>query len=101
MAKAGKSVGAVYKPEGEIVPDAAFPPAIPLTPQMTELLLLPLTVAASCNVFPSNTFALGGVTTTVMVGGGGGRVPELAPPPPQPGKVAKAANNNANSKPLA
>ena len=83
-----------------MVPEAAFPPAMPFTLRFKEVLLVPVTAAVSCRVFPSRTFPLGGVTDTVTAGGGGGDEPELAPPPPQPGKIAKAAIN-PNSKPLA
>jgi len=75
-----------------------LPPTAPFTLQFTDVLVVPLTVAVSCNVFPSKTFPLDGVTITAMVGGGGGSGPELAPPPPQPGKVAKAIIN-PNRKP--
>jgi hypothetical protein len=100
FAGAGKSVGAIYIPTAEMVPEVAFPPRMPFTLQVTEVLLAPVTAAVSCRVFPSNTLPLGGVTATVTVGGGGGGEPELAPPPPQPGKIAKAAIN-PNSKALA
>jgi hypothetical protein len=84
FAGAGKSVGAIYIPTAETVPEVAFPPKMPFTLQVRR------GVAGSrhCGsqlVFPSNTFPLGGVTDTVTVGGGGGDEPELAPPPPQPG----------------
>jgi len=65
---------------------------MPFTPQFTEVLPVPVTAPVTCKVFPSKTFALGGVTDTVTAGGGGGDEPELAPPP-QPGKIAKAASN--------
>jgi len=100
FAGAGKSVGAIYTPTAETVPEVAFPPRMPFTLQVTEVLLAPVTAAVSCRVFPSNTFPLGGMTDTVTLGGGGGGEPELAHPPPQPGKIAKA-DSNPSSKPLA
>jgi len=90
----------MYIPTAEMVPEVAFPPRVPFTLQVTEVLLAPVTAAASCRVFPSKTFPLGGGTDTVTVAGGGGGEPKLAPPPLQPGKIAKAAIH-PNSKPLA
>src|SRR5713226_5117159 len=55
-----------------MVPEAAFPLAMPFSPRFTEVLLVPVTAAVSCRVFPSRTFPLGGVTDTVTAGGGGG-----------------------------
>ena len=98
FAGAGKSVGAIYIPTAEMVPEVAFPPRMPFTLQVTEVLLTHVTAAVSCRVFSGNTFPLGGVTDTV--GGAGGVEPELAPPPPQPGKIVQAASH-PNSKPLA
>ena len=81
----------MYIPTAEMVPEVAFPPRAPFTLQVTDVLLAPVTAAASCRVFPSKTFPPGGVTDTVTVAGGGGGEPHLAPPPLQPGKIAKAA----------
>lgn len=41
----GRIDGAVYKPELEIVPKAAFPPAIPFTVQLTVVWEVPVTTA--------------------------------------------------------
>src|SRR5207248_10125710 len=47
----GTWAGAVYRPEEEIVPTAAVPPATPFTSQVTFLLLVLVTVAVSCWVW--------------------------------------------------
>jgi hypothetical protein len=44
----GISLGAVYKPFGEIVPTLAFPPATPPTNHMTLLFEVPVTAAWNC-----------------------------------------------------
>jgi hypothetical protein len=73
-----------------IVPTAEFPPAMPLTLQLTPVSVVFVTVAVNVNWFPSTTEPVAGATVTVMEGGGGGgRVP--APPPPQPCNHAPAA----------
>ncbi len=41
----GRSAGAVYTPAEVIVPSAAFPPATPLTPQLTVVSVVFVTVA--------------------------------------------------------
>lgn len=97
----GKSDGAVNIPSAEIVPAALLPPAIPFTLQFTAALLVPVTAAVSCKVFPSNTLPLFDVIDTLIVAGGGcGLVPGLAPPPPQPERLAQATASG-NSQPLA
>ena len=69
----GSVFGAVYFPAASMVPRAAEPPAVLLTDQVTEVLVLPVTVAAKVSVAPARMLAVGGVTEieTVSVGGGG------------------------------
>jgi len=45
-----------------IVPTVDVPPTVPLTSQVTAVLLVPDTVAENCWVLPSGTLALVGVT---------------------------------------
>lgn len=45
LAGDGKVIGAAYRPEGEIVPTVALPPAIPFTFQLTLVFEAPTTVA--------------------------------------------------------
>jgi len=97
----GKSNGAVKIPSAEIVPATLLPPAISFTLQFTAALLVPVTAAVSCKVFPSNTLPLFGVIETlIVVGGGSGLVHGLAPPPPQPERLAHATASG-HSQPLA
>jgi len=72
FAFAGKSVGALYTPLAEMVPDAAEPPATPFTLQVTVWLEALETVAEKGTVFPRRTVADRGLTATLMDGGGGG-----------------------------
>ena len=70
--------GAVNIPEEEIVPA--------LADQLTELLVLPVTLALNCCVALVATVALAGLTETAVVG----VLPvgvALLPPPPQPPMV--------------
>src|SRR5215472_3863112 len=53
-----------------MVPTTAFPPAMPFTLQVTAAFDVPVTVAVSCCVLPSNTLELGDETITVTAGGG-------------------------------
>jgi hypothetical protein len=87
LAGDGKICGAVYSPPAVIVPNCAFPSAIPFTVQFTAVLLLPLTVALKLEVFPSSTDALVGVTLTVITGG----VVPLLVTPPQPAAASDIA----------
>src|SRR5205814_9795543 len=96
----GRSDGAVYSPADEIVPVASVPPRMPFTLQFTAVSLVPVMVAASCRVLPSNTLPVFGVIETLIAGEGGGLLPGLVPPPPQPERVAQAAVNR-NNQPLA
>src|SRR5256885_6501069 len=96
VALLGKSAGAAYRPVADIVPTALFPPATPLTLQVTVVLLVFVTSAAKSCVFPSNTELDCGVTFTMMEGGGGGGGgPVTAPPPPQPSKLTPTASRSA------
>lgn len=95
---AGRSEGAVNTPAALIVPTAGLPPAIPLTLQVTLVLLALLTAATKVCVAPSTTDALPGVIVTLMEGGGGGgggSAAELAPPLAQPIMHALAARTAA------
>src|SRR5258708_39159019 len=56
----GTAAGAVYKPAAEMVPTVALPPVIPLTCQVTVVLLVFRIVAVKC---------WGGATVTVVGGG--------------------------------
>jgi hypothetical protein len=56
----GRSIGAV------------FPPATPLTLQLTAVSAVFVTVAVNVTWLPSTTVPLGGATFTTMDGGGGG-----------------------------
>src|SRR6266480_2777062 len=78
MAGFGTTVGAVYRPEFDIVPTVALPPVTPLTCQVTAVLLVFCTVAVNCCVPPAPTVAATGeiVTRTGM----GVRVVEPAQP---------------------
>ena len=64
------AAGAVYRPELEIVPTVALPPATPFTCQVTAVLLVFCTVALNCWVPPAATVADVGeiVTLTAAVG---------------------------------
>lgn len=66
---------------------------MPLTAQVTEVLVELATVAENGRVPPSNTLPEVGVTVTltVGVGGGGGGAVELPPPPPQAVRERTAA----------
>ena len=63
-----------------MVPAVEFPPKTPFTLQVTAVFDVPVTVAVSCCVLPSNTLELDDETITVTDGGGG--VDELLPPQP-------------------
>jgi len=69
-------IGAVYKPEDEMVPALAA--------QLTAVFALPVTVAVNCCVLPDAMVADDGETETLTWGGGGAVVLELPPPPPHP-----------------
>ena len=91
----GRSAGAVYTPVALIVPLVAVPPAMPLTLQVTLVLLELVTVATNACEAPSTTDALPGVMVTLMVGGAGdgGDSAAAVPAPPlaQPSMHALAA----------
>ena len=66
-----------------MVPTVEFPPAMPLTFQVTAVFVVFVTVALNCWVPPRKTVAFEGDTLTLMGGGGGGG--ELfSPVTPQP-----------------
>jgi len=79
----GRSIGAVYTPAVVIVPSAAFPPATPLTLQLTVASVVFVTVAVNVTWLPSTTVPVPGVTLTTMDGGGGAEG-AVALPAPQP-----------------
>ncbi len=100
VAGEGKSAGAVYTPSAVMVPLAAFPPAVPLTLQLTAGSVELLTVAMNSCVFPKRTEPPAGVTVTLTErgGGGGGGATEPAPPPPQPSVHAPVARSTRNGR---
>jgi len=68
-----------------IVPDAALPPGVPFTDQLTAVSAVFATCAENGIAFPSITDPLFGEIVTAMDGGGGGGGTDRpAPPPPQP-----------------
>jgi hypothetical protein len=85
VADAGRIAGAVYTPSGVIVPDAALPPGVPFTDQLTAVSAVFVTCAENGIAFPSITDPLfGEIVTATDGGGGGGGKDRPAPPPPQP-----------------
>jgi hypothetical protein len=56
----GTAEGALYKPLVDTVPTVEFPPAMPLTLQVTAVFVVPLTVAVNCCVWETTTDALTG-----------------------------------------
>lgn len=62
------------------MPTVAFPPAVPLTVQVTLVFVVLLTVAVNCCVVETMTTAEVGLIEIVTAGGGGA----APPPPPQP-----------------
>lgn len=70
VAGLGMVPGAVYKPLEVMVPDAAPPPGVPFTCHVTEVFVVPVTVAMNCVVAPGLSVAVAGVTVTVIGGGG-------------------------------
>src|SRR5438045_4937291 len=83
----GRSDGAVYSPADEIVPVASVPPRMPFTRQFTAVSLVPVMVAASCRVLPSNTLPVFGVIEMLIAGEGGGLLTGLVVPPSQRERV--------------
>src|ERR1700675_2351647 len=85
-------------PAGVIVPRAVFPPATPLTLQVTVGSVAFCTEAVKEAVLPRTTVPVKGAMGTVMEGGGGGGgKTELAPPPPQPSVYATAVRRTVNN----
>lgn len=76
----GGLAGAVYSPVEVIVPTVLFPPATPLTFQVTFLLDGPVMVAVKVIVWPSSNVALAGDMDILTAGAG----VKAALPPPQP-----------------
>src|SRR5438046_10540550 len=56
----GTWAGAVYRPDEEIVPTVAVPPATPFTSQVTFLLLVLVTVSVNCWVWVTESETAGG-----------------------------------------
>jgi hypothetical protein len=86
----------VYKPEVEIVPTVALPPAAPFTCQVTAVLLVFCTLAVNCCVAPAVTVAE--VGEMVMLTAGGAFFSVVADGTPQPTAAntpAVAAASNA------
>ena len=67
-----------------MVPTVEFPPAMPLTFQVTAVFVVFVTVALNCWVPPRKTVAFGGETLTLIGGGGGGGGELFSPVTPQP-----------------
>ena len=68
----GTMLGAVYKPEALIVPEAIFPPATPFTCHVTAVLDDPVMTALNDSVAPTLTVALDGETLAVTPDADGG-----------------------------
>jgi hypothetical protein len=60
----GTALGATYNPLLEMNPSFLLPPAVPLTSQVTAVLLVPFTVAVNFCVLKSETETVTGVTVT-------------------------------------
>lgn len=73
------TLGAVYKPAAEIVPNVELPPAIPLTSQVTAVLVAFDTVAENCLVAEeANVIEVGERATLTAGGAGAGTVTRAA-----------------------
>ena len=66
----GSAAGAVYAPVVSMVPRAEEPPAALFTDQVTELLLVPVTVAEKVREAPARIFAVAGATVTATTAAG-------------------------------
>ena len=64
-------VGEEYRPDGEIVPIAAVPPAVPFTSHVTLLSVGPVTEAENCCDAPAVIVAVVGEIVTTVGGGTG------------------------------
>ena len=60
----GRSAGAVYTPALVIIPTTAFPPATPLTLQLTAVSAVFVTFALKFAVFPNTIELVFGLTKT-------------------------------------
>src|SRR6185437_1433217 len=100
VAFAGTLAGAVYIPEVVVVPDAALPPATPLTFQVTAGFEAPLTVAVNCWVASGDSSAeVGEIEIETALGAGGGGAEPAAPPPqPMPAVAANARKRPESRK---
>src|SRR5262252_3374842 len=67
----GTAAGAVYIPAEEMVPTVGFPPAAPFTSHVTELFVVPETVALNGCDWPTCSVALVGNMDTEIDGGAG------------------------------
>jgi hypothetical protein len=64
----GTPAGALYMPAEEIVPTTEFPPKLPLTNQLMEVLLVPETVAPNCCDWPACKLdVLGDIVTVTTI----------------------------------
>jgi len=70
-------LGAVYRPEFEIVPQVEFPPFKQFTDHVTPVFELPVTVSVNCCVAPIAREAVVGVRVTATTRGGWGLVDNL------------------------
>jgi hypothetical protein len=66
----GGDAGAVYLPVASMAPTTALPPTIPLTDQMTAVLIVPFTYAVRRRSPPMGTLADGGEIVTVWARAG-------------------------------
>ena len=62
------AVGAIYRPEKEIVPTELLPPLIPSTDHVTFVLTTPLIEAVNCSLCPGVNELCSGLTDTVLLG---------------------------------
>src|SRR5215472_11282544 len=76
LAGLGTVAGAAYNPEAEMVPTIVLPPVIPLTCQVTPVLVVLVTVARNCCVVP--TWIVSTEGTIVMDTGSGDKTVTLA-----------------------
>src|SRR5262245_21458133 len=65
LAGLGMAAGAVYTPDADTVPTAAFPLGMPLTLQVTAVFAEPFTIALSCRTAAGATVTLAGARLTV------------------------------------
>ena len=97
VAGLGTVAGAWQSPELEIVPTVLFPPGVPFTCHVTEVLMELDTVAINCCAPLTARLADVGDMVTKIVGAEVGELRELPPPPPHP--TRKRSKNNSNNSP--